>query len=115
MTSTHHLIVDSKVRGQTVFSANGDKLGKIADLMIDKKSGKIAYALMSFDGFLGAGERYYPVPWAALNYNTAKHAYVVPFTHDQIAAGHHVSDKEVADEIEWREMIHNYYSVSPYW
>ena len=115
MVSIHHLVAASRVEGAQVFAANGDKLGKVADLLIDKQSGKTAYALMTFDGFLGIGARYYPLPWAMLEYDTAKNAYVVPLDHDQIEAGHHVDDREVKDEIEWREDVHQYYGMVPYW
>ncbi len=115
MSATHHLIAGSRVEGQPVFSKNGKRLGKIDDLMIDKASGKTAYALMSFDGFLGLDKQYYPVPWDMLDYNPAKKAFVVPLTRTQIEAGHHVADKEVEDEIEWREKVHNYYGAIPYW
>lgn len=115
MGSTHHLVTGSRVDGQPVFSTDGKKLGKIADLIIDKASGQTVYALMAFDGFLGVGEQYYPVPWSKLDYNPAKHGFTVPLTRDQIEAGHQVSDKEVEDEIAWREQVHSYYDAIPYW
>ena len=72
------------------------------------------YALMAFDGFFGIGTRYYPVPWAMLDYNTAAHGYVVPLTPAQIQDAHSVNDEEVKNEIEWRERVHEYYGVTPY-
>jgi len=115
VSSTHHLIAASRVKGQPVLSAGADRLGKIDDLMIDKASGRIAYALMSFDGFMGLDKRYYPVPWSLLDYDVAKHAYLTPLTRDQIEAGHHVGDEEVENEISWREGVHTYYGALPYW
>lgn len=115
MGAKHHLIAGSRIEGASVFSAGGDKLGKIDDLMIDKESGRTVYALMSFGGFLGAGQRYYPLPWSALDYNKAKGAFIVSLTREQIEAGHHVGDKEIKDEIDWRESVHNYYGATPYW
>lgn len=115
MSTTHHLIAGSRVEGQPVFSSNGEKLGKIVDLIIDKASGRTTYALMGFDGFLGVGQRYYPVPWSLLDYDPKRHGYVVPLSQSMIEAGHHVPDKEVNDEIAWRETVHQYYGVAPYW
>ena len=115
MASLHHLVAASRVEGAPVFSNAGGKLGKINDLLIDKVSGKAVYALMSFDGFLGSGERYYPVPWALLDYDEARGGYVAPLTKDQIESGHSVGDREVQDEVAWREQVHAYYSVAPYW
>ncbi len=115
MSATHHLIASSRVEGQPVFSTSGKKLGGIADLIIDKATGRTTYALMAFDGFLGIGQRYYPVPWSLLDYDPERHGYVIPLSRDMIEAGHHVSDKEVDDEIAWREGLHEYYGVAPYW
>jgi len=115
MNATHRMITSSRVEGQPVFSTAGEKLGRIADLILDKVTGRTAYALMAFDGFLGVGERYYPVPWSLLDYDPDRSGYVVPLTRDLIEAGHHVPDKEVDEEINWREKVHEYYSVAPYW
>jgi sporulation protein YlmC with PRC-barrel domain len=109
------LVTARRVLGETVFSASGGKIGKIEDLMIDKSSGRTLYALMAFDGFLGIGTQYYPVPWSMLDYNTAVNAYVVPLTPAQVENAHSVSDAEVEHEIEWREKIHEFYGATPYW
>ena len=115
MNSVHRFINARRVLGEPVFSANGSKLGKIEDLMLDKVSGAAVYALMSFDGFLGIGTQYYPVPWSALEYNTKINAYVVPLTRAEIEKALPVSDAEVEQEIEWRERIHQLYGATPYW
>ena len=115
MASAHHLIASSRVEGVTILNRDGQKLGRIDDIMIDKASGNAAYALMSFDGFLGVGERFYPVPWSLLTYDTEKDAYVVPLTRADIEKGRSVADREIADEIQWREAVHDYYRAAPYW
>ena len=56
------VISASKVTGTNVYNTDGDHLGEIYDVMLDKRSGNIAYAVMSFGGFLGIGERYMPCP-----------------------------------------------------
>jgi hypothetical protein len=56
------LISSSKVEGTAVFNVEGEKLGSVDCLMIDKQSGQVAYAVMSFGGFLGLGEKRHPVP-----------------------------------------------------
>jgi sporulation protein YlmC with PRC-barrel domain len=66
---THSVIASDKVEGTPVYRSNGEQVGKIQRLMIDKLSGKVAYALMSFGGFLGMGEDYTPLPWSVLTYN----------------------------------------------
>ena len=60
---TGALISVNKVEGTTVKNPAGEKLGSIEEIMIDKRSGKVAYAVMSFGGFLGIGDRHHPLPW----------------------------------------------------
>jgi uncharacterized protein YrrD len=71
------MIAASKVNGTKVYNKAGDALGSIYDLMLDKRSGHVNYAVMSFGGFLGIGATYHPVPWSELTYNTAYDGYVV--------------------------------------
>ena len=66
---TSNLIGSDKVEGTPVYRSNDDSVGQIERVMIDKLSGKVAYAVMSFGGFLGIGEDYYPLPWSVLTYN----------------------------------------------
>ena len=74
---TSAMIGASKVKGTKVYNKAGEALGSINDLMLDKQSGHVTYAVMSFGGFLGMGEKYYPVPWDELTYSTAHDGYVV--------------------------------------
>ena len=98
-----------------MFGSNGEKLGKIVDIMLEKVSGKATYALMSFDGFFGAGARFYPLPWSMLSYSPEKQGYVARIDHDQLERSPHVKDPEIQNEIQWREAIHDYYQAEPYW
>jgi hypothetical protein len=66
---TSRLIASSKVEGTEVYSRNGEHLGEVYNFMVDKFTGQVAYAVMSFGGFLGIGERYHPLPWKALDYD----------------------------------------------
>ena len=60
-----------------MYRLNGENVGRIERVMIDKISGKVAYAVMSFGGFLGIGEDYYPLPWSVLTYNPTLGGYEV--------------------------------------
>src|SRR6201989_568516 len=84
MDETASLISAGKVQGTNVYNTTGDSLGEVYDVMIDKLSGKVAYAIMSFGGFLGIGERYHPLPWNTLKYDTRQGGYVVGLTIDQL-------------------------------
>jgi sporulation protein YlmC with PRC-barrel domain len=74
---TDRLISSDKVDGTTVYNRNGDKIGTIDHLMIDKISGQVEYAVMSTGGFLGIGESYSPVPWNSLVYDVNMGGYVM--------------------------------------
>ncbi len=81
---THSLIASDKVEGTPVYRSNGEQVGKIQRVMIDKLSGKVGYAVMSFGGFLGIGEDYYPLPWSVLTYNERLGGYEVNLTELQL-------------------------------
>jgi hypothetical protein len=81
---TVSLIGSDKVEGTAVYGADDRKIGSVQRVMIDKISGKVAYAVISFGGFLGMGEDYYPMPWPHLKYDTALGGYRVGVTEDQL-------------------------------
>jgi len=77
-STTSNVISSDKVEGTSVYNTAGEKLGSIDDLMIDKISGQVDYAVLEFGGFLGMGTDRYPIPWKVLKYSTDKGGYVVP-------------------------------------
>jgi sporulation protein YlmC with PRC-barrel domain len=81
---TGSLIASDKVEGTNVYRSNGESVGEIERVMIDKRSGKVAYAVMSFGGFLGIGEDYYPLPWSRLTYNERLGGYEVNINEDEL-------------------------------
>jgi len=81
---TVSLIGSDKVEGTSVYGSDNQKIGKIERVMIDKISGKVAYAVLSFGGFMGMGEDYYPLPWANLTYDTGLGGYKVGITESQL-------------------------------
>lgn len=86
-----------RVEGTDVYNEIGDKLGSIDDLVIDKVSGQVRYAVMEFGGFLGIGTDRYPIPWQLLKYDTAKEGYVVPLDKERLSsAPKHSVDVEPA-------------------
>jgi PRC-barrel domain len=81
---TVSLIGSDKVEGTAVYGADNKKIGSVPRVMIDKISGKVAYAVVSFGGFLGMGEDYYPLPWPQLTYDTQLGGYRVGVTENQL-------------------------------
>lgn len=115
--SVNPLISAEKVDGTAVYNGAGERLGDVHDVMIDKQSGRVAYAILSFGGFLGIGEKYHPLPWNALKYDTELGGYVVNLTRDQLEGGPVFDD---TDEPTWgdrdyEKRVHDYYGISPYW
>jgi sporulation protein YlmC with PRC-barrel domain len=75
--SDNPVISSERVTGTNVYDAQGDKLGSIETVMIDKQSGQVRFAVMSFGGFLGIGEKYHQLPWDGLTYDEDKGGYIV--------------------------------------
>lgn len=114
---TGQLISADKVDGTAVYNATGDKLGSVDHVMIDKFNGRVAYAVMSFGGFLGMGNKYHPLPWSVLKYDTQQDGYVVNLDKKVLEGAPVMEDADVADwdNRAWGQQIHNYYHVPPYW
>jgi PRC-barrel domain len=114
---TAHLIASDKVEGTAVRRSNGEKLGTIQRVMIDKVSGKVAYAVMTFGGFLGIGDEYRALPWNLLHYNERLDAYELNVTEDQLRNAPVLPGgwDTVGIKRDWERNIHDYYQASPYW
>jgi hypothetical protein len=81
---TGSLIGSDKVEGTAVYGANDTKIGSIERVMIDKVSGRVSYAVLSFGGFLGIGDELYPLPWQSLKYDTHLGGYRTGITERQL-------------------------------
>jgi hypothetical protein len=81
---TDRLIASDKVEGTAVYDRQGQRLGEVYNFMVDKRSGQVAYAVMSFGGFLGMGQSYHPLPWKTLTYDTSMGGYVVDIDKDRL-------------------------------
>jgi PRC-barrel domain len=96
---TYDLIGSDKVEGTNVYGAKGEKIGAVDRVMINKRSGKVAYAVLSFGGFLGLGEDHYPIPWSTLNYDTNLGGYRTNLTEQQLKG----APKYSGDNWDWRD------------
>lgn len=82
---TARLIAADKVEGTAIFDRNGRKLGSIETLMLDKRTGEVSYVVVrNSTGFLGLNDRYFPLEWCELTYDSRVHGYGVEFTEDEL-------------------------------
>lgn len=106
-------ILASKVNGTPVFNTADERVGHIEDVAIGKLDGKIGYAILSFGGFLGIGEKYHPIPWRVLTYDTDRNGYVISLDKQQLQLAPNYSKEELADigdtDERFRDTIYTYY------
>jgi len=114
---TAGLIGSDKVEGTAVYRPDGDRVGTIDRVMIDKNSGNVAYAVMSFGGFLGIGSDHYPIPWSLLTYNERLGGYEVDVTEQQLKKAPKFQANESWDYTDRgrEDALYSYYGVTPYW
>ena len=98
--STHDVISSKRVEGTSVYNSNGEKVGSIDHLIIEKKSGQVRYAVMEFGGLLGGATDRYPIPWKMLHYDKTQDGYVAELdkAHLQEAPRHALDDNPTYDD-----------------
>lgn len=110
-----HLMGANTLSGNDVYNHNDEDLGEIKEIMLGMESGKVAYAVLSFGGILGMGEKLFAVPWAALTLDTLNKRFVLKVDKDTLknAPGFDKDNwPDMADE-SWTEQIHSYYGIKP--
>jgi hypothetical protein len=109
---TAGLIGSDKVEGTNVYGATGEKIGAIERVMIEKRNGHVAYAVLSFGGFLGVGNDYYPIPWASLSYDTSLGGYRTNITEQQLqGAPKYAGNSWDWDDRERGRRVYDYYGT----
>ena len=112
----HQLISSRRVEGTAVYSRSDQRLGSIHSVMIDKRSGKVAYAVLSFGGIFGLGEQVHPVPWGVLKYDVDLDAYVIDLTREQLENAPSLRlDQADRPQPEDYEEVSGYYAKLPWW
>jgi sporulation protein YlmC with PRC-barrel domain len=111
---TRTLIAADRVEGTSVYDRAGNKLGSIDSVMLDKHSGRVAYAVLSFGGFLGFGESHFPLPWEQLKYDTRNDGYVVDITEERLKGAPQFDSGSAVDWTDdaWVGRIDEYYGAS---
>ena len=113
----HELISSRRVEGTPVFGSQGEKLGAIHAVMIEKRSGKVRYVVLEFGGFLGLGSRVFPVPWQVLTYDVDRDGYTVDMSKDQLANAPSMRLDETDRPIDrdYQEQVSSYWGTMPWW
>ena len=113
---TSSLIASDKVEGTSVYGADGQHIGSIERVILEKRGGRVAYAVLSFGGFLGIGHDHYPLPWEKLSYDESLDGYRVDVTKAQVENAPRFKDEsEDAWYKENGRKIYDYYGIPPYW
>jgi hypothetical protein len=112
---THSLIASDRVEGTRVYGADGKHIGSIERLILGKRDGRVAYAVLSFGGFLGIGHDHYPLPWDKLSYDTQLDGYRIDLTKEQIEGAPSYADDDDTWYNDNGRRVYDYYGVPPYW
>ena len=113
----HELISSRRVEGTSVYSEAGEKLGTIHSVMIGKRSGHVAYAVLSAGGWLGIGAHVHPLPWELLTYDVDRDGYVVAVGRDQLARAPSMTLDETDRPVDrdYQEKVSSYWGTVPWW
>ncbi len=110
------LIASDRVEGTAVYNRQGERLGKISNFMVDKRSGQVRYAVLSFGGFLGTGHDHYPLPWSMLDYDTGQQGYVVDLDKQLLDAAPRYDDDQRPDYDDgYGRNVYQYYGMIYPW
>jgi hypothetical protein len=111
------LIGSDKVEGTAVYRPSGERIGAIERVMIDKRSGKVGYAVMTFGGFLGLGNDHYPIPWHLLVYNERLGGYEVAVSDEQLRGAPRFAARDpwIFGDRQNEAALYSYYGARPYW
>ena len=114
---TTRLISSEKVTGTSVENTRGDSLGSIEEIMIDKISGKVAYAVLNYGSFLGMGGKLFALPWDILKYDTGRNAYVVGIPEGRLkgAPSYDAGTEPNWGDPQYAKDLHDYYGSKADW
>jgi sporulation protein YlmC with PRC-barrel domain len=107
----------SSMIGTDVVDPQGKNLGDVKEVVIDPRTGKVAYAVVSFGGFLGMGEKLFAIPFSSFKYNVEKNEYVLDISKERLKAapGFDADHWPSMSEEKWNRDVYKYYERSPYW
>lgn len=103
--------------GNEVVNATREHVGEIQEIMLETATGRVAYAVMSFGGFLGVGDKLFAVPWTALHLDTGEKCFVLDVDRERLkeAPGFDKDRWPSMGDLDWQRQVHGYYGAQPYW
>jgi sporulation protein YlmC with PRC-barrel domain len=117
MEPVTHVLSTSQILGDKVVNRTGEDLGKIEELMLDLEKGRVAYAVLSFGGFLGLGDKHFALPFEALKLDADKECFILDIEKEKLknAPGFDKSNPPKVADRTWGAQIYQYYGYHPYW
>jgi sporulation protein YlmC with PRC-barrel domain len=117
LAKCNHIVPAKTVIGNTVVNADYEELGTIEDLVLDAGAGRIAYAVLSFGGFLGVGDKYFAIPWYAIQFHLAEKRIVLNVDKKLLesAPGFDKGNWPNMADSTWGTSIYKHYGLAPYW
>ncbi len=111
------VLAASTIAGDRVRNRTGEDLGKIEEIMLDLQSGRVAYAVLSFGGFLGIGDKLFAVPWESLELNHEEHEFLLDVDKQTLenAPGFDKDNWPDMADTSWGSQVHSHYGQEPYW
>jgi sporulation protein YlmC with PRC-barrel domain len=116
-SSTRRIVSAGSISGDSVRNLSGDDLGKVQEIMLDVNEGSIAYAVLSFGGFLGMGDKLFAVPWKALTLVQDEEYFLLDVDKKVLedAPGFDKDSWPDFSDSNWGQGIHDHYGTTPYW
>jgi sporulation protein YlmC with PRC-barrel domain len=117
MQTKPRLLSAGTITGDKVRNAAGEDLGKIEELMVDLDNARIAYAVLSFGGVLGKGNKLFAIPMEALTVDPEQHEFVLNVPREKLenAPGFDKNKWPKSDDLEWQSRIYRHFGYKPYW
>jgi sporulation protein YlmC with PRC-barrel domain len=113
---THDLIASDMVVGTNVYDVQGNHIGQVERLILEKRGGRVSYAVLSFGGFFGIGDDYYPLPWQKLDYDESLGGFRIDITKEQVeGAPRYARDRDFDWTAESGRRVYDHYGIRPYW
>ena len=115
--NTPRTLSATTIVGDRVFDPEGQDVGRIHELMLDLNNGRIAYAVLSFGGFLGIGDRLFALPWDLLTLDAPNHAFVLDVTREQLESAPGFDKNHWPDFADptFHELAYRHWGQEPYW